>query len=632
MKRTCAILVLCLGLVALQAGEHTPLSRPFVHGLFTDHMVLQRGRACPVWGWTTPGAQVTVSMAGRSATAVAGADGAWMARIGPFPPGGPHELTLSGPQQLRIADVLVGDVWLASGQSNMEMGIKGVTEWWHEVSDAATSDAVRLAIVLRGAAYAPPATLPVQWRASRGGAADESINHGGFSAIGLMFARQLQRETGVPVGIIQSAWGATAIRSWSSPEALVRQGDTAAADPRRDWEQRLQEAWERIDPAAAAQRDWPSAPAGAEWTAIDLPAAWPHGFAGVAWFRTEVELPPTLRGRELDLALGAISGSDTAWCNGRFIGAGGGDGVGRQWPRHYRIPADACPDGRARIVVRVLGERFLGKAGDLALRAAGTDPLPLAAWRCRMGTPRDQLKGQPPEVRDTPAGCYQAMIRPLAPFAVAGALWYQGEGNVGNAQTYRRALTDLVADWRALFGPDMPFYIVQLAGFGPQPAQPGDSGWARVREAQAQVASGVPGCGLAVAIDRGAIFNIHPPDKQDVARRLALLALARLNGKAVEDQGPTFTGLARDGAALRLSFSHATGLRSLGGGPTGFAIAGADKRFVWAQARLDGEAVVVSDPAVPEPVAVRYGWADHPLCNLSNRDGLPAVPFRSDDW
>lgn len=627
-------LLICLGAARLLASDHSPIDRPFVHGLFSDHMVLQREATCPVWGWTTPGASVTVSVAGATAAATAGADGAWQARLGPLPAGGPHILTVAGPQQAVFSDVLVGDVWLCAGQSNMEMGVRGMTQWWNELGGEREPDGVRLAYVPRRSAAGPAATVPAPWRSARGGVADERPNHGGFSAVGFCFGRQIHRETGVPIGLIQAAWGATAIQSWSSPASLARQPDPPPADILAAFAGRYEAAWRKLDPAWEATRGWPTAAAGPEWRPIDLPQAWPQmdgrPFAGVAWFRCELALPAGWQGRELQLDLGTIRGSDSAWCNGTFLGAEGNDGQGRQGPRHYRIPAGACRDGRALIVVRVLGDGFQG--GAPALRAAGEAPLPLTGWTCRTSTPMSAVSGRPPEVRDLPAGCYQAIIRPLAPFAIKGAIWYQGEGNAGDAH-YRRRLTDLVADWRALFGVgDFPFLIVQLAGFGPRPSQPGDSGWARVREAQAQVAQGVPGCALAVAVDRGEIYDIHPGDKQDVGRRLALAALAGTYGQAVAGAGPSFTGLEREGSALRLRFDHAAGLKSLGGGPTGFAIAGADRAFVWAQARIDGETVVVSAPAVADPVAVRYGWADHPLCNLYSRDDLPLVPFRSDDW
>jgi sialate O-acetylesterase len=225
------------------------------------------------------------------------------------------------------------------------------------------------------------------------------------------------------------------------------------------------------------------------------------------------------------------------------------------------------------------------------------------------------------------------MIAPLAPFAIKGAVWYQGEGNVGLARTYEQQLRMMIHDWRGIFEQgDFPFYIVQLAGFGPLPAEPGGSGWALMREAQAGVARSVPNCGLAVAMDRGEIHNIHPPNKRDVANRLAAVALAKTYGMLVPCEGPTYREMTVEEDHVRISFDHAKGLKSLGSAPTGFAVAGKDQRFVWAQARIDGETIVVWSPKIPEPVAVRYGWGDNVICNLYNHADLPAVPFRSDKW
>jgi sialate O-acetylesterase len=263
--------------------------------------------------------------------------------------------------------------------------------------------------------------------------------------------------------------------------------------------------------------------------------------------------------------------------------------------------------------------------------------VPLAGtWKYRAGTPKAKLTGRKRQYDAVwiPAGLYNGMIAALAPFAIKGVIWYQGEGNAGYSGTYADELARLVRDWRATFGQgDFPFCIVQLAGFGPLPeAPPAGSGWAAVRAAQAQVGETVPHCGSAVAIDRGEIGNIHPPNKREVGERLAATALARTYGLDVPYRGPTYRAMQVEGERMRVTFDHATGLKSLGSAPAGFAIAGADKRFVWAQACIDGESVLVSAPEVKVPVAVRYGWADNALCNLYNRDNFPAVPFRTDSW
>lgn len=640
---TLALLGLVLGMVPpiWSAAEPSPIDRPFLHDLFADHMVLQREVKCPVWGWTQPGQKVTVAMAGTQASAVADAEGAWMVRIGPFPAGGPHTLTVTGPQQATLTDVMVGDVWICSGQSNMQMGIKGVNQWWNEIGPTAEMPGVRLASLYRRSAFVPPNTVATRWRVSINGAAgSDDPDYGGFSAIGFLFGRQIHRATGVPIGLIQSCWGATGIQAWSTPASLARQPEHLDPDLRQVFGKKIDAAWREIDPAYETTRTWSTLDFDASsWQNVDLPQGWPAGtegkdFQGVVWFRKEVALPAEWAGHELQVGLGPISDFDTVWCNGAFIGADNSDGNGLQPPRFYRVPAGPGTPGRAVIAVRLIGGRFLGKPEEMSLRVVGLQsaPLPLAGrWSYCTSTPSAKLKGQPPSRRDVPGGCYMGMIRPLAPFAIKGVIWYQGEGNAGDP-IYRQRLTDMITDWRSLFGVgDFPFYIVQIAGFGRQPEQPAGSSWALTREHQFQVAQSVPNCGLAVSIDRGEIYDIHPPNKQDVGKRLALVALAKTYGQKIEYEGPTYDKITVEGSAIRLSFAHAKGgLISLGAGPTGFEIAGSDLKFVWAQALIDGETVVVSSPAVPKPTAVRYGWSDNPLCNLYNRADLPAPPFRTD--
>jgi sialate O-acetylesterase len=625
-------------LLALTIGAFAaPGGRPFLHGLFTNAMVLQRDVPCPIWGWTDPGAQVTVAVNGQTVAATADAQGKWLAKIGPFPAGGPTTITITGPQTATLKDVLFGDVWLCSGQSNMEWGLKNVDQWWKEYGTARLPN-VRLYTVPFDTQTTPPATVHGAWRVCT---PDEVIadtpTYGGFSAIAFFFGRKVHQETGVPIGLIQSCWGATDIAAWSTPTSLRRIPGGEKLDPLADYERAVTESWQALDPAYEATKAW-STPAfdAAAWKTITLPKNWRKdelpGFAGVVWLRKEVELPATWAGQELRIMLGAIDTQDTLWVNGAFIGAYDL----ANWSRIYTVPGHLVHAGKNTLVLRVLGSYGVtGKPEQLSLLPVNGDPVTALAlagpWQYCASTPMEQVKGRQTDRRYISTGCYQGMIAPLAPFAIKGVIWYQGEGDVGRVGTYRAKLTSMIADWRALFGVgEFPFYIVQLAGYGGQAAQPGDSSWAMIREAQAAVAATVPQTGLAVAIDRGEIYNIHPPNKRDVGDRLALTALAKTYGKPVAYLGPTYKAMAVEGNATRVTFDHAEGLLSRGSGPSGFAIAGADGVFVWAQAYLDGETVVVSSPKVPQPTMVRYGWANHPLCNLYNGAGLPAVPFRTD--
>jgi sialate O-acetylesterase len=614
-----------------------PGGRPFLHGLFTDNMILQRDVPCPIWGWTDPGAQVTVAVNGQQVSATADAQGKWLAKVGPFPAGGPTTVTITGPQTVTLNNVLFGDVWLCSGQSNMEWGLKNVDQWWKEYGSA-NLPRVRLYTVPQDTQTTPPATVAGAWRVCTPDAviADTPI-YGGFSAIAFFYGRKVHQETGVPIGLIESCWGATDVAQWSTLPTLRRIAGNANLDPLAIYERSVMESWKALDPAYDATKTW-SSPAydASAWKTITLPKSWQKeelpGFAGVVWLRKEIELPADWEGKNLSVTLGAIDAQDTLWMNGAFIGAYDLNNT----PRIYTVPGNVVHAGKNVLCLRVLGNTGVtARADQLTLMPVDGDPkdrLSLAGpWQYCPSTPMAQVKGRQADRRGIPAGCYQAMIAPLAPCAIKGVIWYQGEGDVGMTGTYRAKTAGMIADWRALFGVgDFPFYLVQLAGYGGLPAQPEESSWAVIREAQAAVAATVPNCGMAVAIDRGEIYNIHPPNKRDVGERLAMTALAKTYGKPVACQGPTYKAMTVEGRAIRLIFDHAEGLRTLGSGPSGFAIAGADGKYVWAQAYLDGETVVVSSPQVPQPVMVRYGWANHPLCNLYNQAGLPAVPFRTD--
>ncbi|MFA6294074.1 MAG: sialate O-acetylesterase, partial [Victivallales bacterium] len=290
------------------------------------------------------------------------------------------------------------------------------------------------------------------------------------------------------------------------------------------------------------------------------------------------------------------------------------------------------------IAFRVLGNGlFIGKPEQLKLSKYKNpvESVSLAGpWKYQTSTPSAKLTGRKRQFDRIwmPAGLFNGMVAPMAPFAIKGFLWYQGEGNAGQA-AYEQQLTSMIRDWRAIFGQvDCHFYIVQLAGFGPMSDAPGKDSWAITREIQARVARTVSNSGLAVAIDRGEIHDIHPPNKRDVADRLAAVALAKAYKKDVPCEGPTYKSMKVEGDRIRISFDNATGLKSLGAGPASFAIAGADKKFVWALAYIDGETVLVSSPQVKEPVAVRYGWSDNVYSNLYNKADFPAVPFRTDTW
>ena len=660
-SRACAIgvwvILACATRVVAAGAATAPPARLALSALFGDHLVLQRDCRVPVWGSAAPGTTVTVDVAGRRASAQADARGRWEARLAPLPAGGPHRLVVAaGPDTVRCEDVLVGEVWLASGQSNMEMPVDG----WARVRDveaevaAADHPALRMLTVGRRVGYRTAADI-----ATGGWLPCTPQNVRGFSACAYFFARALQDSLGVPVGIIHASWGGTEIEAWIRAAALrslpeLRPGlDGVAARGRGADEAALRAGYEQAyaawlaalptaDRGQRAGQRW-AAPAwdDSDWPSMALPCDWENAglpdLDGVVWFRRRVTIPAAWAGGEALLSLARIDDADSTYFDGVPVG---GETV-YDHPRAYRVPAALVTPGEHVIAVRVYdwlgGGGLWGPAGGMSLAGRDSTAIPLAGpWRYRVAL---DLADYPPRPRDPddphqPAVLAQGMIAPLVPYALKGVIWYQGESNVTRAARYRQLLPMLIGDWRSWWGQGpFPFLLVQLANFTATLPEPSESDWAELREAQA-MALAMPRTAMAVAIDIGEADDIHPRDKQEVGRRLALCALDLAYGRDVAASGPRWRGLRRDGAALRLTFDHAEGgLRARDGGPLrGFAVAGSDRVYRWATARIEGADVVLECPDVARPVAARYAWADNPACNLVNGAGLPAAPFRTDDW
>jgi sialate O-acetylesterase len=556
-----------------------------------------------------------------------------------------------------LRDVLVGDVWLASGQSNMEMGLTQVEHAEEEVARA-DHPLMRLFAVPKVAAVGPRATVDARWvvcdpkTVAAGG-------WGGFSAVAYFFGRRLNSELNVPIGLIHSSWGGTAAEGWVSPEALstlqeflpaVRNLERTWADSKKspaDLDRQMDGWWSDNDPGSAAGRTWadPSFDV-SDWKRMRLPQFWEDaglpGYDGVVWFRRTFELPREWAGRDLRLRLGPVDDRDTTYVNGVRVGSLS------QWdaPRAYRVAASLLKPGLNTIAVRVLdtgvGGGIYGKPGEMRIgpEGDGAAAIPLdGEWSYRASVALGEMKTPPPAQGgndfSVPVIRYNGMLAPLLPFAIRGAIWYQGETNVGRAAQYERLLPLLIRDWRARFGVgDFPFLIVQLANYLERRAEPADSEWARLREAQLHVSQTVPHSGLAVTIDIGDAKDIHPKNKRDVGERLALAALAQVYGRRLESSGPIYRRMKVEGGRVRVAFDHAGGglVAKGGGGLKGFAVAGEDGHFVRAETEIRGSEVLVWSPQVKRPAAVRYGWADNPECNLYNRAGLPASPFRTDDF
>jgi len=645
---------LLLTLLALPPAAGAARADVRLPALLADHMVLQRETEAALWGWAEPGETVSVrpSWSEVTATAVAGADGRWRLSVATPAAGGPHAITVTGANETVLSDVLIGEVWICSGQSNMEWPLSAAKDAQAELA-AATHPRLRLFDVRNAIALEPRADCEGAWSACT----PESA--AGFSAVGYFFGRELSAELDLPVGLIGTSWGGTVAEAWTSEGTLNRMPDFAAA--------LAAVAREREDPAGAAARqrealrdwwdelarkdrgsgeeDW-SKPSydDASWSLMELPRLWEaaglEGFDGVVWFRRALDLPAGWAGRELELELGPIDDMDTTWFNGERVGGHEQAGLW-QTPRRYTVPAALVREGRNVVAVRVVDTGGAGGFDGQALcarpagGAQGQEVSLAGRWSFRVGAKMGDLRPLPANQagfhQNSPTALYNGMIAPLVPFAIRGAIWYQGESNRTRAHQYRTLFPAMIADWRAHWGRgDFPFYFVQIAPFG----YGGDRGEAaELREAQ-MMALAVPNTGMAVTMDIGETGDIHPRDKQAVAHRLALWALARTYGRAgLECSGPVFRSMRVVDREVRLAFDHAaSGLVARGGELTHFTLAGADKRFVPARARIEGDAVVVWNERVLAPLSVRYAWgaADQP--NLFNGAGLPAPSFRTDDW
>lgn len=643
MQRIALSLLCCCGLAT--AADQPALSLAHV---FSDHGVLQRDRPLPVWGWAPPGATVAVALASQTRSTTAGADGRWSVTFDPLATdAGILQLTASsGEATVTASDLLVGEVWVCSGQSNMEWAPSwGVRDGPQEIAAAAGFPRIRLLNVAKTSTDTPAQDITTTWTVC------SPATVAGFSAVGYFFGRELNRSLDVPVGLIASSWGGTPAQSWTSREALAASptltgyvkslDDALAAYPAA--KARYDEALKNPPPATKVDDAGWQKPdlVVAEWKEMTLPKNWEKAglnIDGVVWFRRTIDIPATSAGADLSLGLGPIDDQDVTWWDGEQVG------TTAAWnePRTYTVPARLVTAGRHIIAVRVTdtghGGGIFGKPEQLVAKPGAGEPIPLAGpWQYRVA---EELAAKPrppmgPGNAWLPTGLRNGMITPLIPYAIRGAIWYQGESNAGQAWQYRTLFPAMIADWRAAWGQgDFPFLFVQLANFTAAAKDPGDSDWAELRDAQLFTLRSVPATGMAVAIDIGDAGNIHPANKQEVSRRLSLWALAGIQGTQAASSGPLYTGATVEDARIRVAFDHLGGGLVAKGGPLQrFAIAGADRTWVWADAVIDGDSVLVSSPQVAEPVAVRYAWANNPDgCNLYNKAGLPASPFRTDDW
>ncbi len=648
----------------------TALAEVSLPSLIGDNMVLQQGAKCPLWGRADPGEGVTVTLDGRDCRTMTGPDGRWTVRLPAHKPGGPFEITIRGRNTLVLKNVMFGEVWICSGQSNMEMHLRDVQDGAAEVA-AADHSGIRLFRVPHTACRQPSVDARGNWVVCSPAAAER------FSAVGYYFGRELHRRLGVPVGLIDASWGGTLAEVWTTPETL---GSNAELAPILEWSavavasypeafrryEGVLRKWQSEHPdwRGSFQHDEGNRGEGlgyahadfnaADWTPIRLPSNF-EGIIdvnGAFWFRKEVEIPAAWAGRDLTITLGPIDDLDITYFNGQQIGATGKEGDQTHvYPRQYTVPAALVQAGRAVVAVRVFDHfgrgGFSGSPQDMQLTPGGEESLSLAGmWTYKIEKALDPARvkplpagmpGPPSLIARLPGQLFNGMIHPLLGYGFRGAIWYQGESNADRAEQYRWLLPAMIGDWRRGAGRDFPFLIVQLPTYG------GGTSWAELREAQAMTVRHTPGTALAVTLDipDGAL---HPKIKLPVGERLALAALKTAYGRKIVASGPTYQAMKVRDKTVRLTFDNVGGGLAVGSlskdqskdaGPElkGFVIAGADRKFVQASAAIEGNRVVVWSVQVPRPVAVRYAFsngASH--CNLVNKEGLPCGTFRTDDW
>ncbi len=622
--------------------------------LLCSHAVVQRDCSIPVWGWTDrPNVRLRARLGGSEAGGISSGDGSFRLRLPALEAGGPHRLTvetLDGHERVVFDDILVGEVWLASGQSNMEWSMQ---ECLYEADIRASHPGqIRMFTAGRRADYCPQSTVCGEWDCS------SPATTGRFSAVATVFGNRLQDTLGVPVGMIHASWGGTFIQTWISREKLLQNPQThdwvlsyeQAANSHGDRMSYLEDRYP-VDPGnSGVKNGWNGENYDdGDWGLMPLPCMWQdhgYGVSGIVWFRKRVELPDAWRGKDLALHLGAIDKHDITYVSGVEVGRTGSgfDCTVYNQNRCYHVPAALTDADALVIAVRVYSFAqaggMTGPQDELCLRLAGDDDapgIPLGGeWRFQFehdfGFVDISLPGMGHGVPNSPYMLFDNMIRPLLPVAVAGVIWYQGESNAGQPQLYASLQRDLIEDWRYHLGNGaMPFGIVQLPNFGAASDYDGQSSWAQFRAVQTEVLD-LPGTGMAVTIDCGEADDIHPKDKKTVGFRLAQWALSKVYGQTSVVGGAIYSGFRREGATIRVLFEQGTeGLATRDGDAVKtLFLAGEDGVYHQAQSRIEGSSLLVWHEGVPEPRSVAYAWSDNPEgANLINAAGFPVAPFRT---
>ncbi len=636
MKKNLVFLFLICGIIA-NANVRLPL-------LFSDGMVLQRNKPIPVWGWADANEKITVHFNKQTKSITTDATGKWMVQLDSEKAGGPFELTITGKNKIVIKDVLVGEVWICSGQSNMEFQMYKLPDFEIE-KEQANNPMIRHFGVAQDLSGTPKEDLKAgKWAVAN----KENIKD--FTAVGYFFAKKIQSELKIPIGIINTSWGGTCVETWTSREAFEKSTefkDMIANVPQvnmdavfETYKKSLLDNIKKIQgfEVTDANQDQFKNPdfKDANWPEIKVPSLWENqqigNIDGIVWMRKTITLTAEQAKKEAVLYLSKIDDEDQTYVNGVQVG------TNNIWDakRVYKIPAGVLKEGSNVVAVKITdysgGGGIYGEASDLKIDFKDSN-MPLEGlWKFNVV----QLK-MAVSPNSYPSLLYNAMVNPLIPYAFQGVLWYQGEANVWRANQYKKAFPLLITDWRTKWKQgDFPFYFVQLSTFNEfNGNSKNGSRWAELREAQTQTLQ-LPNTGMAVTTDIGNAKDIHPTNKQDVGKRLAAIALNNSYGKKMISSGPTYKSSEIKGNQIILTFDNiGSGLTSANAteNAKGFEIAGADKIFYAAKAIIKNNKVIVSSEKVPNPIAVHYGWADDDTeINLFNKEKFPASPFRTDDW
>ncbi|GAA4160453.1 sialate O-acetylesterase [Chryseobacterium ginsenosidimutans] len=602
-------------------------------------MVLQRNQKLNVWGKADAGEKVEVKFLNKNYKTIADQTGNWKITLPEQKAGGPYTMTIN---EITLKDILIGDVWLASGQSNMELPMRRLTPLYADEIKNANNQNIRFFTVPQKYNFKSPQTEldGGKWEATN----PQTILN--FSGVAYFFAKELSQKNKVAVGIIHASLGGSPIQAWMDENSLKKYPEYL--DEAKKWqnddlikstesgEQALSKAWytELDQSDVGLNQHWENFDLDdSDWKTMNIPGSWEDkegSFEGSVWFRKEINLTKNQAGKAAFLNLGRIKDADVTYINGTKVG-----NVTYEYPpRWYDIPAGVLKEGKNIIAVRITNGS--GKGQFIAdkpyyLEIDGNKIDLKTEWKYKIGAKMEKMAPGTTFIRWKPTGLYNAMINPLINYNIKGAIWYQGESNTGKPKEYGDLLTTMILDWRNKWNQkEMPFFTVQLANFMEPKAQPIESNWAELRDQQRQVSLKVPNTGLAVIIDIGEWNDIHPLNKKTVGDRLALQALKVADKKNIIADGPVYQSMKVEGNKIILSFKNGTDDFAPVSELKGFAIKGKDGKYEWTKAKIDGNKIIVWNETISNPISVRYDWADNPDGNLKNKTGLPASPFTTE--